>query len=100
MKTNINKPVWGDWLELWFYERRVGGGISVSSNLVMENVEEGMPIHSEPIRLKNIEAQELMDQLWQAGLRPSEGSGSAGSLAATERHLADMRTLVFKKVDQ
>ena len=41
-------------------------------------------------------AQVLMDDLWHAGLRPTEGSGSAGSLAATQRHLEDMRTLVFK----
>lgn len=40
-------------------------------------------------------AQRLMDELWHVGLRPSEGSGSAGSLAATERHLADMRAIVF-----
>ena len=43
-------------------------------------------------------AQILMDDLWQAGLRPTEGSGSAGSLAATERHLADMRKLVFEEM--
>lgn len=41
-------------------------------------------------------AQQLMDELWHCGLRPTEGSGSAGSLAATERHLSDMRKLVFK----
>ena len=41
-------------------------------------------------------AQQLMDELWHCGLRPTEGSGSADSLAATERHLADMRRLVFK----
>lgn len=41
-------------------------------------------------------AQQLIDELWRAGLRPTEGSGSAGSLAATERHLEDMRALVFK----
>ena len=40
--------------------------------------------------------QALMDEIWRAGFRPREGSGSAGSLAATERHLADMRHLVFK----
>lgn len=40
-------------------------------------------------------AQGLMDQLWDCGLRPTEGSGSAGSLAATQRHLEDMRRLVF-----
>jgi len=40
-------------------------------------------------------AQELMDDLWRCGLRPSEGSGSAGSLAATERHLNDVRQIAF-----
>lgn len=48
-------------------------------------------------QFKTTEAQELMDSLWQCGLRPSEGSGSAGALAATQRHLDDMRTLVFKE---
>lgn len=32
-------------------------------------------------------AQELMDELWAVGLRPSEGTGSAGALAATQKHL-------------
>jgi len=41
------------------------------------------------------QGQDLMDRLWQAGLRPTEGKGSAGALAATERHLEDMRKLVF-----
>jgi hypothetical protein len=40
-------------------------------------------------------AQGLMDELWRCGLRPSEGTGSAGSLAATERHLKDMRAIAF-----
>lgn len=51
---------------------------------------------SPTFELRKDEAQQLMDELWRVGLRPSEGSGSAGSLAATERHLADMRALVFK----
>lgn len=48
------------------------------------------------MHLRNDQAQEFMDELWRVGLRPTEGTGSAGSLAATERHLADMRSLVFK----
>jgi len=42
------------------------------------------------------EAQQLMDALWTAGLRPTEGTGSAGALAATQAHLQDLRHLVFK----
>lgn len=36
-----------------------------------------------------------MDELWTCGLRPSEGTGSAGSLAATERHLKDMQVIAM-----
>ena len=46
--------------------------------------------------LSQDEAQILMDQLWDVGLRPSEGSGSAGAMAATQKHLEDMRRLVFE----
>lgn len=47
------------------------------------------------LRFTYREAQVLMDDLWQCGLRPSEGIGSAGQLAATERHLKDMQKIVF-----
>ncbi len=48
------------------------------------------------LSMRDEQCQQLMDELWRVGFRPSEGSGSSGSLAATERHLADMRHLVFK----
>lgn len=41
-------------------------------------------------------AQVLMDDLWASGFRPTEGTGSAGSLQATQAHLKDMRKLVAK----
>jgi hypothetical protein len=44
------------------------------------------------------QAQMLMDDLWNCGLRPSEGTGSAGALAAVQQHLADMRKIVFHKL--
>jgi hypothetical protein len=47
------------------------------------------------VRITYDEAQRLVDELWQCGIRPSEGTGSAGSLAATERHLADIRNVAF-----
>lgn len=39
--------------------------------------------------------QSLMDELWRIGVRPKD-IGTAGHLAATRQHLADMRTLVEK----
>ena len=40
-------------------------------------------------------AQVLMDNLWDCGIRPTEGKGSAGALKATEDHLKDMREIAF-----
>ncbi len=41
-------------------------------------------------------AQELMDSLWASGLRPTEGAGTAGAMAATQRHLGDLRQILFE----
>ena len=49
--------------------------------------------------LNRKDAQILMDDLWDAGVRPSEGTGSAGALAATQKHLDDMRKIVFKELE-
>ena len=50
---------------------------------------------SPAMRIDLTEAQVLMDSLWDCGVRPTEGKGSAGCLAATERHLVDMQRIVF-----
>lgn len=56
------------------------------------------PVDSEPmLRLTPEEAKGLMDGLWNAGIRPSDEFGTTGHLAATQKHLQDMRTLVFHK---
>jgi len=47
------------------------------------------------LRMEMHNAQYLMDQLWECGLRPSEGTGSAGALAATQAHLNDMKEIAF-----
>lgn len=86
---------WSDGIALYLRQRTVGVGDAVAAPLTMVKHQRGDFV--EPmIRLPIQAAQQLMDELWQCGLRPTEGTGSAGSLAATERHLADMRALVFK----
>lgn len=67
--------------------------------------------HMEPetagLFMDNIQLQAFMDILWSAGFRPTEGTGSAGSLRATQEHLATVQsvmnrtlTLIEKKWDQ
>jgi len=54
---------------------------------------------SPTFQLTQAEGQQLADELWRVGFRPTEGAGSAGQMAATERHLEDMRRLVFHKLE-
>ena len=56
--------------------------------------EDGMRIDP-TFSMKSDEVQELMDNLWRIGFRPSEGTGSAGALLATQKHLEDMRKIAF-----
>lgn len=72
-------------------------GRDAAKNVTFESVKKGEYVPPFANISKAL-AQKLMDELWICGLRPSEGTGSAGSLAATERHLEDMRKLAFHKI--
>lgn len=51
--------------------------------------------HYMPLGTEDL-AQQLMNDLWRCGMRPTEGKGSAGQLTAVQYHLEDMRRLVFE----
>lgn len=82
-------------IELSVFRRRPDDRIDVAQPLVMRTVEDGEANVEPTMTLSVTEAQLLMDELWNCGLRPSEGTGSAGSLAATERHLKDMQAIAM-----
>lgn len=67
----------------------------VVQELKFEEIKEG-EICQPSLVINNNNAQVLMDDLWHCGFRPSEGTGSAGSLRATEKHLDDMRKIIFE----
>lgn len=96
--ARISTP-WNRTIGIYLAEIRDGKLYAFVTNLVMTHYEEkdfGKEIQPS-FSLDPTDAQALMDDLWNCGLRPSEGTGSAGALAATQKHLEDMRTLVFKK---
>lgn len=94
------------WLEARreHFSRRVGLYIgvmqgdrvtAVAESLQFKTVEDGEIVPVPTMQLHMDDAQRLIDSLWDAGLRPTEGAGSAGAMAATQQHLQDMRRLVF-----
>lgn len=67
----------------------------VAMDIEMHKLGEG--VEPEPSFSLSLDAcQVLIDSLWDVGIRPTEGKGSAGQLKATEYHLEDMRKLTFK----
>jgi hypothetical protein len=83
-------------IELYFFSRTNGGKLLVAEPILLKEItEEGisfLPVTS----INQTEAQVLMDSLWDCGIRPTEGSGSAGAMAAVQKHLEDMRTIAFR----
>lgn len=87
---------WNDSIDLLVVQPMYGTkSRSVAQPLTFRTLEEGLYISEPTMSLDLKAAQQLMDSLWQCGLRPTEGKGSAGALAATQAHLEDMRKLVF-----
>jgi len=73
----------------------VVSGDRIGQKLTMVKHEEGH--FADPtMQLSSHEAQQLMDELWTCGLRPSEGTGSAGQSAAQQKHIDDLRAIAFK----
>ena len=70
-------------------------GDATAEPIVMKKREPGIMLEPS-ISISRETAQTLMDDLWNCGLRPTEGTGSAGALAATQNHLKDMQRLVFE----
>ena len=93
-KVHAENRFYADAIAIHIYERLQNGDISLLSGLQFTTHHEAEIVEpQEAIQLQRETAQQLMDALWQCGLRPSEGSGSAGSLKATESHLKDMQEL-------
>jgi hypothetical protein len=53
------------------------------------------PVNS--FRFEREDGQQLMDDLWAAGIRPTEASGSTGALQAVKEHIKDLRSILFHR---
>ena len=71
-------------------------GLMVAKPVEFERVQAGAYLPPALV-LEPDAAQVLMDELWRAGIRPSE-IGTAGHLSATQAHLQDMRAIAFHKL--
>jgi len=93
MKVFAEKVPWERGIKIHMGEHLPNSNkISMLSEIIFKEMDE-FTYSESPFFLNFTQAQELMDSLWDCGLRPSEGSGSAGALLATQNHLKDMQGL-------
>lgn len=82
---------WADQIEILIRQ-----GKAIAVDITMRELEPGEWVKRPTLAIDRTAAQELMDDLWRCGIRPTEGAGSAGAMAAVQSHLEDMRTIVFR----
>jgi hypothetical protein len=90
---------YGSRIGIAYFEHAVAGNPAAATTLVIKPIGEDDPI-APFLYIDKTMGQQLMDDLWAIGLRPSEGAGTAGAMAATQRHLDDARKLLFQFVDK
>lgn len=91
LDARIERHLWSDEVFIYLRARYDNNRIAYVSNLTMKMSEEGKLPDYEPLRFSIEGAQRLMDELWNCGLRPSEGTGSAGAMRQAEDHLATLK---------
>jgi hypothetical protein len=99
----LRESAWNDRIGVYLrYYSRFNDKVVVPKDLEFEEIERDSYNYQPLFELLTFpignEAQKLMDSLWDCGLRPSQGKGSAGAMDATQKHLEDMRKIVANKL--
>lgn len=95
--------IFSDTFSLFMAHRFEDGRIALPQPMILTVIEptQAIPKENPLVSFDSPEAQRLMDDLWNLGIRPTEGHGSTGQLAATEKHLDHVTHLLadaFKTV--
>jgi hypothetical protein len=100
VKFYARSEVWTEAVSIYIADDSDGIRRPVTLTMsVGEPIRIGETMPSPSWDMTSIDAQNLIDALWEAGLRPHDGSGSGAQVEALKAHLSDMRAIVFK-IDQ
>ena len=93
-KIRAHKNIFEELIELYIFDKA-----SVATPIVFKEREIGE--YNEPtLTITTEQAQALMDNLYNLGIRPTDAKGSnAGALEATQKHLEDMRKIAFNYIE-
>jgi len=87
-------PCW-DGYPMYWLERSNGKTELLQDDLTKRELEDYEMYQRATAILSHDAVVELMNSLWAAGIRPDDSNTTAGQISATEKHLDDMRKIVF-----
>jgi len=83
-------------IDLYFFWRDESGRRNFVQELTIKTLSDNEVPPDSPLSMNMDTSQQLIDALWSCGLRPTEGTGSAGALSATQNHLKDLQKITDK----
>lgn len=99
MKFHLQSASYGRGVELRLCSLNAAGDIDGEAQpAIFHSIKEGEMWNAPMATITKDAAQNLIDELWALGYRPERGQMSIGQVAATEKHLNDMRTIVFSRM--
>ena len=80
-----------------FRKRNEKNKVAIATNIEFKEVER-FTAHDPLLRMDDEAAQGLMDSLYAAGLRPSEGRYTVENVQSMQNHIDDLRKVAFNRL--
>ncbi|MCK5018730.1 MAG: hypothetical protein KAS32_16835 [Candidatus Peribacteraceae bacterium] len=96
MRARLGREHFGVDIDIVSEDRRTGR-ISVIKNIEFQAADVGTA-HSTPLAIDDVMAKRLMDDLWLAGIRPTNDLMGETNKDDMKAHLNDMRSIVFNGI--
>jgi len=93
-KIRAQKDVISDTIAIYVIED-INGDRFIGEPLTMRKLENDGRYIIPTFSVEDMPAQELMNALWECGIRPSQMRNSSSEIRAMTEHLADLRKIVF-----
>ena len=102
LKFHARRPIWlGDRVHLHVLTHTQSGKSAIATNMTFDELSPNESVSSCPVMDMSFdEAQSLMNELWECGVRPAGAAGSMGQLTAVNAHLQDMRKIAFRSLGE
>jgi len=94
LKIYTQRNFYNDTVELHFYQNTSDDRISFVKDVIMENVSTGIFPDDRPLKISTDTAQNLMDQLWNIGIRPVDVNDRNDVVNAKDKHIKDLQKIM------